>query len=584
MHDAPQYDAAFDHLGYVNSAAPKGGTLKLAVLGSFDSLNPFIIKGAPASGIRDYVYETLLARSFDEPFSLYGLLAETVETPADRSSVTFQLRPEARFSDGVPVTPDDVLFSWALLKEKGRPNHRTYYAKVVLAEKVGERGVKFTFAGSDREMPLIMGLMPVLPRHSIRPESFDKTTFDKPVASGPYVVESVDPGAGIVYRRNPNYWGRDLPIMRGQFNFDTIHIDYYRDSTTLYEAFRKGLIDVQGDSDPIDATRWAEAENFPAAREGLMKKLEFSVGVPAPMSAFVFNTRRPLFADKRVREALTQVFDFEWINRTLFRGLYARTQSYFDRSELSSHGHPADERERALLEPYLSQIEPDILDGTFSQPVSDGSGTNRDGRKQAIALLAEAGYGLENGIMTNTTTGQPLSFEMTCASLEQERLMLAYSRFLRQIGIVASVRLVDSAQFQRRATSFDFDMIQATWASSLSPGNEQSFRWSQASASQDGSFNYAGVQNPAADAMIAAMLSATTRADFVSAVHALDRVLLSGHYAIPLYHTPSQWILAWSHLRQPPGSTLYGTRLETWWDGNAQSAAVAGGDQGDAAR
>ncbi len=583
MHDEPKYAATFPHLNYVNADAPKGGAIRLAVLGSFDSLNPFIVRGAPVAGLRDYVFETLLARSYDEPFSLYGLIAETVETPDDRSWVSFQLRPEARFSDGTPITPEDVLFSWSLLKSKGRPNHRNYYSKVAKAEKIGERGVKFTFeGGGDREMPLIMGLMPVLPRHAITEETFDKTGFEKPLGSGPYTVEEVDRGASIVYRRNPNYWGRDLPITRGQFNFDTIRIDYYRDNTSMMEAFRKGLFDVQGDSDPIDAVKWAEAYDFPAVRDGLVKKLEFDLGVPAPMSALVFNTRRPLFADPRVREALTLVFDFEWLNKTLFRGLYVRTESFFDRSELSSHGRPADARERELLAPFANELAPGALEGDFSQPVTDGSGTNCEGRKRAIALLEEAGYALQGGIMTSKATGQPLSFEMICATREQERLLLTYSRFLRQIGVAAQVRFVDSAQYQRRATSFDFDMMQANWASSLSPGNEQSFRWSKESASQEGSFNYAGVQSAGADAMIAAMLSAKSRADFVSAVRALDRILLSGRYGIPLYHAPKQWIAAWSFLRQPPVSTLYGSRVETWWadpDKSAQSRGLKEGSE-----
>ncbi|MGA9267619.1 MAG: extracellular solute-binding protein [Rhodomicrobium sp.] len=581
MHDAPKYGPAFTRFDYVNPDAPKGGALRLGVLGSFDSLNPFIVKGAPVAGMREYVYETLLARSYDEPFSLYGLIAESVEAPEDRSWVIFQLRPEARFADGTPITPEDVLFSWSLLKGKGRPNHRLYYGKVATAEKIGERGVKFTFeGGGDREMPLIIGLMPVLPRHAINAENFEKTSFEKPLASGPYFVESVDPGASIVFRRNPNYWGRDLPVMRGQFNFDAIRIDYYRDNTTMMEAFRKGLFDLQGDSDPIDAVKWAEAYNFPAVRDGLVKKLSFDVSVPAPMSALVFNTRRPLFADRRVREALTLVFDFEWLNKTLFRSLYARTESFFDRSELSSHGRPADARERGLLAPFASEVAPGIMEGEFGQPVTDGSGTNREGRKRAIALLEEAGYELRDGIMTSKATGRPFTFEMLCATHEQERLMLAYSRFLRQIGITAQVRLVDSAQYQRRSTSFDFDMMQTNWSSSLSPGNEQNFRWSRESASQEGSFNYAGVQSGGADAMIAAMLGAKTRAEFVSAVRALDRILLSGRYGIPLYYAPKQWIAAWSFLRQPPLSTLYGARIETWWADTAKSAASQGLKEG----
>ncbi|MGB7914628.1 MAG: extracellular solute-binding protein [Rhodomicrobium sp.] len=581
MHDAPKYGPAFTRFDYVNPDAPKGGALRLGVLGSFDSLNPFIVKGAPVAGMREYVYETLLARSYDEPFSLYGLIAESVEAPEDRSWVIFQLRPEARFADGTPITPEDVLFSWSLLKGKGRPNHRLYYGKVATAEKIGERGVKFTFeGGGDREMPLIIGLMPVLPRHAINAENFEKTSFEKPLASGPYFVESVDPGASIAFRRNPNYWGRDLPVMRGQFNFDAIRIDYYRDNTTMMEAFRKGLFDLQGDSDPIDAVKWAEAYNFPAVRDGLVKKLSFDVSVPAPMSALVFNTRRPLFADRRVREALTLVFDFEWLNKTLFRSLYARTESFFDRSELSSHGRPADARERGLLAPFASEVAPGIMEGEFGQPVTDGSGTNREGRKRAIALLEEAGYELRDGIMTSKATGRPFTFEMLCATHEQERLMLAYSRFLRQIGITAQVRLVDSAQYQRRSTSFDFDMMQTNWSSSLSPGNEQNFRWSRESASQEGSFNYAGVQSGGADAMIAAMLGAKTRAEFVSAVRALDRILLSGRYGIPLYYAPKQWIAAWSFLRQPPLSTLYGARIETWWADTAKSAASQGLKEG----
>jgi peptide/nickel transport system substrate-binding protein len=574
MHGRANYADALPHLNYVNPDAPKGGELRLAVLGSFDSLNPFIIKGEPADGMRDYVYETLMARSYDEPFSLYGLIAESIDTPPDRSSVTFQIRPEARFADGSPITPEDVLFSWSLLKSEGRPNHRIYYAKVTAAEKIGERGVKFTFAGGDREMPLIMGLMPVLPKHALTPESFDRTSFEKPLASGPYMVEEVDPGASVVFKRNPDYWGRNLPIMRGQFNFDRIRIDYYRDSTAMMEAFRKGLFDVMGDSESIDAVKWAEAFDFPAVREGLVKKLEFSMGVPAPMAALVFNTRRPMFADPRVREALTRMFDFDWLNKKLFRGLYVRSESFFDRSELSSHGRPADERERALLASYAAALTPGVLEGTFSQPVTDGTGTNREGRKEAIALLGEAGYELRDGVMTAKATGVPFSFEMICTTREQERLMLAYSSALRQIGVDAQVRLIDSAQFQRRATSFDFDMMQASWGSSLSPGNEQSFRWAAASADEEGSFNYAGVKSAGVDAMIAAMLKADSRAEFVSAVRALDRLLLSGRYGIPLYYASKQWIAVWSHLRQPPGSTLYGARLETWWAAEGRSAAA----------
>ncbi len=576
MHGQPKHADALPHLSYVNPGAPKGGELRLGALGSFDSLNPLNIRGEPAAGVIEYVYEPLMARSYDEPFSLYGLIAESIETPEDRSSVTFQIRPEAHFSDGVPVTPADVLFSWSLLKEKGGKNHREYYKKVTSAEKVGDRGVKFTFAGSgDREMPLIMGLMPILPQHAVAPGDFDKTSFAKPVGTGAYTVADVSPGSSIVFKRNPDYWGRNLPVRRGQFNFDTIRIDYYRDSTTMMDAFRKGLFDVMGDSDSIDPVKWTEAFDFPAARAGLVKKLEFSVGVPAPMAALVFNTRRPIFADPLVRQALTRAFDFEWLNKTFFRGLYARTESFFDRSELSSHGRPADGRERELLAPYANQLAPGVLEGTFSQPVSDGTGTNRGGRREAIALLNEAGYQLKDGVMTSKATGLSFTFEMLCGSAEQERLMLAYSASLRQIGIDTQIRRVDSAQFEQRLKSFDFDMIEFAWASSLSPGNEQSNRWASAQADEESSRNFAGVKSQGVDAMIAAMLKANTREEFVSAVRAFDRLLLSGRYGIPLYYAPKQWIAAWSHLRQPPGSTLYGARLETWWHGDAASALAS---------
>jgi peptide/nickel transport system substrate-binding protein len=572
MHGEPKYPPDFQHFDYVNPSAPKGGDLVMAVLGSFDSTNPLIIKGAPVAGVREYVQESLLARSYDEPFTLYGLLAETVETPPDRSSVTFTLNPLARFSDGAPVTPDDVIFSWSLLKESGRPNHRTYYSKVKAVTRVGERGVRFDFeADCDREMPLIMGLMPVLPKHATAPDEFEKTSFQPPIGSGPYIIEAVHPGSSITYRRNPDYWGRDLPVNRGQHNFASIRFDYYRDTNAMMEAFRKGLFHIQGESDP---GRWITDYDFPAIRDGRVKKHEFDIAVPAGMTAFVFNTRRPVFQDIRVREALTLLFDFEWVNRNLFHGLYVRTQSYFDRSELSSHGKPADARERQLLAPFEAGLLPGMMEGAFAQPQTDGSGTNRDGRRRALALLQEAGFALRDGQMVNAATGEPLRFEMLTSTREQERLMLNFARSLRQAGIVADVRQIDSAQFQRRRTSFEFDIIQMTWPASLSPGNEQLFRWSRDAADQEGSFNFAGVRSEAADAMIAALLAAETREDFVSAVRALDRVLLSGRYVIPLFHLPKQWVATWSHLKQPERSTLYGFRVETWWAGPQQADAL----------
>lgn len=563
MHGDPGESADFSHFSYVNPQAPKGGEARFAVQGSFDSLNPLIVKGVSANGIRQYVYESLLARSYDEPFTLYGLIAETVETPPDRSWVEFTLNPNAKFSDGTPVNVEDVIFSHAVLRDRGRPNHRSYYKKVTSVEKTGERKVRFTFDGAnDREMPLIMALMPVLPSHLFTPETFELTTLDPPVGSGPYIVEDVDPGKSITYQRDPNYWGRDLAVNRGLYNFDKIRVDYYRDAGSMFEAFKSGLVEFREEEDP---TRWTEGYRFPALREGRVVKEALPVKTPAGMSALVFNTRRPLFADPRVRQALIRLFDFEWINRTLYHGQLARTESYFARSELSSHGRPADTMERTLLAPYTDAVRPSIMDGTFSFPASDGTGQNREGRIEALKLLEEAGYVLKDGTLVDAQTGEPFTFEILSITRAQERLLLTYARALKQVGIDARIRQVDSAQYQRRKQTYDFDMIQNLWRVSLSPGNEQSFRWGSEVAKTEGSFNFAGVESEAVDAMIEAILAAKSRQDFVSAVRALDRVLLSGDYVVPLFFLPKQWVAYWQSLKRPSKTPLYGYQIDTWW-------------------
>lgn len=574
MHGEPRERKGFTQFPYANPDAPKGGRVTFAVQGSFDSLNPLIVKGAPADGLREYVYESLLARANDEPFTLYGLIAESVETPPDRSFVEFTLRPEAKFSDGVPITVDDVIFSHALLRDHGRPNHRSYYRKVTKVEKTGERKVRFTFDGSgDREMPLIIGLMPVLPRHLIDPDQFEKTSLAAPVGSGPYTITKVDPGKSITFKRDRNYWGRDLAVNRGLYNFDEIRFDYYRDAGSMFEAFKSGLVQLRNEDDP---TRWTEGYNFPAIRDGRVIKEELPVETPAGMSALAFNTRRPIFADPRVREALIKLFDYEWVNRTLYHGQYARTESYFARSELSSHGRAADEGERELLAPYKDQVKPAIMDGSFAFPVSDGTGENRDGRREALALFEQAGYQLKDGKLIKVATGEPLEFEILAATRAQERLLLTYARALKQVGIEARIRQVDSAQYQRRKQTYDFDMIQYFWPVSLSPGNEQSFRWGSEAAVTEGSFNYPGVKSEGVDAMIEAVLRARDRDDFVSAVRALDRLLLSGDYVIPLFHLPSQWVARWRDLRRPSTTPLYGYQIDTWWLEPSSAAPRAG--------
>ena len=563
MHGTPKYVAGFTHFDYVNPDAPKGGAFNLGVLGGFDSLNPLIVKGVSARGIREHTLESLLGRSLDEPFSLYGLLAQTVEVDDERTYVEFTLNPAARFSDGAPVTQEDVLFSWELLKTKGRPNHRSYYSKVARAEKVGERGVRFTFGGDvDREMPLIMGLMPILAKHAIDPGTFEQTTLQPLIGSGAYIAEEIDPGGSVIFRRNPDYWGRDLPVMRGKSNFDSIRYEYFRDNNTLFEAFKKGLYDARPEDDP---TRWATAYDFPAVTDGRVVVETFETGVPKGMSAFVFNTRRKPFDDIRVREALIRLFDFEWINRTLYHGLYARTQSYFEGSELSSVGRAATQAERALLAGWSEGVRGDILDGSFRLPETDGSGRDREGLRAALDLLKAAGFETRQGQLVDPQSGQPFAFELLVANKEQERLALSYSRSLKRAGITASVRLVDAAQFERRRISYDFDMIQNFWFASLSPGNEQTFYWGSDAARIDGTRNYAGIANPAVDAMIQALLAARERSDFVDAVRALDRVLISGAYMIPLFHLPRQWMARKAWIGVPGTVSLYGYDFDTWW-------------------
>ncbi|MDQ0315669.1 extracellular solute-binding protein [Amorphus orientalis] len=568
MHGAPALPADFEHLPYANPDAPKGGVVTYGVLGSFDSLNPFIARGEIAVGLRDpfygnNVYESLLERNRDEPFSLYGLLAERVEMPEDRNSITFFMNPEARFSDGEPVTVDDVIFSFELLRDKGRPNHRTYYRKVDRIERVGDAGVRFVFSDtSDRELPLILGLMPVLPQHAIDRETFDRTTLDPPVGSGPYTVATVDPGKRLVLKRDADYWGRDLPINRGRFNFDTMRFDYFRDQSSQFEAFKKGLLDAFLETDP---TRWATGYEFPAVAAGDVVPEKIRTETPRGMFAFAFNTRRSKFQDPRVREALGYLFDFPWINANLLHGQFDRTASYFQNSELASTGRPASAHERDLLAPYPDAVRDDILEGTWRPPQSDGSGRDRTNMREALALFREAGYGIENGRLINQTTGEPLAFEILVTTREDERLALAYQRLVKPVGITINVRYVDSAQYQARLQSFDFDVIRAAWPSSLSPGNEQLYRWSSLTADAQGSFNYTGASDPAIDAMIQEMLAARTREDFVNAVRALDRVLLSGFYVLPLYHSPDQWIARWSRIQHPDEPSLTGAEPDTWW-------------------
>ncbi len=567
MHGAPELPPDFKHLPYANPSAPKGGVLHLGAFGAYDNLNPYGVNaGATAAGIAGAVYESLMARNYDEPFTLYGLIAQSIETDAARDYVVFRLNPAAHFSDGVPITARDVIFTFNLLKTKGRPQQRAAYSLVRSIKAVDEHTVRYDLAGAnDRELPLILALMPVLPAHAMTEKKFTQDGLAIPIGSGPYVVAKVDPGEKIVFRRDPNYWGKNLPVMRGLYNFDEVNIEYSRDGASLFEAFKAGLIDYREETDP---SRWIGGYDFPARRDGRVVVETLPLGGPKGMQGLAFNTRRKIFADKRLREALAMMFDFEWINANLYSGLYRRTKSFFDESELSSSGRPASAAERALLAPFPGAVRPDIMEGRWRPPRSDGSGRDRRIARRALALAATAGWRLKNGALRRD--GKPLSFEILVEDREQERLALHYAGQLRRIGVNARVREVDEVQYQRRRQRFEFDMIFGLWQASASPGNEERMRWGGDSADVEASYNLAGVKNPAVDAVIAALQAARSQKDFVAAVRALDRVLLSGFYVIPLFHQSDQWIAYWRRIAHPKAlphyaQPLFGDVLETWW-------------------
>ncbi|AJY48282.1 extracellular solute-binding protein [Martelella endophytica] len=579
MHGDPALPPDYSHFSYVNPDVKKGGEITYGVVGSFDALNPFVLKGMRSSArgtweeeIGHLVYEPLMQRSRDEPFTLYGLLAETVEWDDERSFIQFNLNPDAKWSDGEPVTPEDVIFTFNLLDEKGRPPYNRRLRQVEKMEKVGEHSVRFTFnENADRETPLIFALMPVFPEHAINKDTFDTDTMAVPVGSGPYLIDNVEPGQSIVYKRDPNYWGKDLPSMVGFANYDKITVEYYLQNSTLFEAFKKGAVDVYIDDDP---GHWSRAYDFPAASNGSVVKDEFKPAIPTGMQGFVFNTRRPMFSDPRVREALSDVFDFEWVNRTLFDGVYQRTESYWQNSQLGAYGNPATDSEKALLGEAANALDPAILAGDYAMPVTDGSGADRKVLGAAVKLLGEAGYKIANGKMTGPD-GSPLAFEVMTTSSAQEKLALAYQHSLKLIGVDLAVRTVDDAQYQKRLNTFDYDMIiLATpgfwYQSSLSPGAEQVWRWDSRSRDVEGTFNFAGIANPDIDRMIADMLAARSTEDFTDSVRALDRLLVNGHYVLPLYHRDGQWVARWQHIAHPEKTPVYGYQFPTWWDESIQ--------------
>jgi len=565
MHGTPKYGPDFVHLDYANPDAAKTGTLRLARSGSFDNMNPYTVRGNLVVGMSQtggvgLTSESLMVRSWDEPFSLYGLIAQTITTPDDRSWVEFTLNPAAHWNDGSPITVEDVLFSFTQLRDHGRPNHRTYYKKVSQAQAIGSNRIRFTFdtsAGPDREMPLIMGLMPILQKKWWQGRDLSAPFMDVPVTSGPYKVEKVEPGRRIVYARDPNYWGKDLPFNRGQWNFERIAYDYYRDDNVALEAFKAGAYDLRRESDP---TKWLTG--YPASANYI--KLDEPNARTEPLRGFIFNTRRPLLADIRVREALTYALDFEWMNRALFGNLYRRASSIYPNSELASSGLPSTD-ELTLLTPYKADLPAALFTQPFTLPHSDGSGPAgmRDNLRHADELLKQAGWTLQRGMRSKN--GQPLQLEVLLNNPDDEKIALELARSLKRLGVSLSVRTVDSAQYQSRLTDYDFDLTINYWASTLSPGNEQVYYWSSGAGQNPGSRNYAGISNPAIDALASSIAGAHSRADLITRAHALDRSIMWGYYVIPLYYLGRD-LLAYHPQLARPATPLYGVQPElTWW-------------------
>ncbi len=563
-----KYGPGFKHFDYVNPEAPKGGDVKLAAIGTFDSLNPFILRGVPAAGM-GITFESLMVGSFDEPFSEYGLVAESIEVPADRSWVAFTLRPEARFHDGSTITVEDVIWTFETLKAKGQPFFRAYYAQVVKAEKLGDRKVKFTFGpGENRELPLIVGQLPVLSKAYWSKRDFEKTTLEPPLGSGPYRVESVEPGRSITYRRVKDHWAAKLPVRVGHDNFDSLRYDYYRDITVAVEALKGGAYDFRQEN---VAKNWATAYLVPAASQGLLKKEGIKNEVPTGMQAFVYNTRRPVFQDPRVRRALAYAFDFDWMNKNLFYGSYTRTKSYFSNSELASRGQP-DPEELKILEPFRGKIPEEVFTKEYVPP--DGS-NQREAAREALRLLGEAGWVVKGQKLVNGKTGEPMSFEILLSDPTWERIALPFAKSLERLGVTARVRTVDSAQYQNRTDNFDFDMLVTVWGQSLSPGNEQRDFWGSAAAAAPGSRNLAGIKDPVIDKLIDLVITAPDRKSLVTRVHALDRVLLWGAYGIPHWHINLFRVVYWDKFGRAAVNPKYALGFNTWWIDPQKEAALA---------
>ncbi len=568
MHGEPKYKPGFAHFAYVNPAAPKGGALYTgAGDATFDSLNPFILKGTAAGGVVSYVFDSLMHASDDEPFSYYALIAKSIETPKDRAWVAFELDERARFHDGSPITADDVIFSFeTLVSDKAHPSYRQYYKDVVKAEKAGASTVRFTFKGAgNRELPLILCQFQIFSKAYWAKREFDKVTLEPPLGSGPYKIGAFQPGRFITFERVKDYWAADLPAVRGYDNFDLVRIDYFRDTTVAREAFKAGEYDYHYEN---QALAWATQYDTAAVREGLLIRRPVPNSLPQGMQAFIFNTRRPMFADWRVRRALALAFDFEWTNKNLFHGQYVRTTSYFANSELAAKGLPEGE-ELKVLERFKGRVPDSVFTAPYAVPTYSGDGNIRSGLRDALALLKDAGWEFKDGKLAKGRDA--MRFEALLGSQADERYVLPYAQNLARLGIVLSVRLVDPTQYQKRVEKFDFDMISASWGQSESPGNEQRDLWSSAAADLEGSQNYVGIKDKAIDELIELVVGAPDREQLVARTRALDRVLLHNHFVVPQWHIDKDRILHWDKFGVPEPHRR-GTSTRYWWF-DAQKAA-----------
>lgn len=557
MHGAPKYSADFKHLDYVNPDAPKGGTLRLAKTGSFDNLNANIITGNAAEGLEN-LNDRLMQRVWDEPFTMYGMVAKDIDISDDRSKITFHLRPEARFHDGVAMTADDVKFSFDAYRQYGHPVRRRVYGLVSKVDISDAHTISFTFGdGYDRESVMILAMMPVLPKHYWEKEDISKTTLKPPLGSGPYKIDSVEPGRKITYSRVKDWWAKDLPINRGLYNFDTITYTYFRDDDVALQSLMAGGYDLRRE---YDINNWLLSANAKPVVDGKLLRDEINHQRPEWLKAMIFNTRRAPFDDIRVRQAMGLMFNADWVNQALFSGALKRLDSSFANSALAPHGMP-DAQELGLLEPQRANVPATVFGEAWQPP----QGSMRDRQRQALKLLDDAGWHLKDQKMTNAKTGQILSFELLLSDARDEKIALSFARDLARIGIDMRVRTVDSAQFTGRLEAFDYDMVAFRWINSLSPGNEQVNYWGSVAAGTRGSRNYAGVKNPAVDALAQAIARTTTREGLTATCHALDRILMQGYYFIPLFYIGHDLVLHRPDIAKPETTPIYGAVLESWW-------------------